>query len=797
MKSGEMMNLLSLKGRQTKSFISKRDVATVLVGAFGFFIGRAVVFTFVNPLVLPFLAVFMGTKGAFYWTAIFLSLGLATRLGELLTLRYMLAIGLMCIYYFFGTKITRRFTNGSERISVSWLKLPFIAGAAAVSMLLSGVMFALIYGVSSFLIMVAILETVLAGSLTLIVKRAHTILTARRQRSNLLSGEDIIALTIVLAGVIAGASEIYVGSMPLRFFFCIYVLSIVSFKGGPSMAAAAGLLLGLFLHLAGHWDTGLAAVLGLAGMGGGFAKRFGRIGVLAGVSVIGAAALAMIAPSTLAFSLIYSLVAAGVAFILTPQSFYFNVASAITPVLDSADDYMDKIKEETTRRLDKFSAAFEKLAETFSGLSKPKHSLNKHDISLLIDDLTSRACDGCPHFVRCWEDDLYLTHQYVFNMLGICSQNGSVGQADIDPAFITACRDPEGVLRELNGIFTLYKNNLRWHNRIAESRELVSQQLQGVAGIVKGLSDEIDISLKFHEGLEEEMIMALLKQKIEVNSVIVLENQSGRYRVTVNHRPCGHDRVCTKEILPVLNTVLKRRMRQQQSDCDIKKNVCSTRFVEDQKLRITTGVAHRAKTSKGSGDSYSFMDLTDGTCLLVLSDGMGSGERARRESAATVDLLEDFIESGFDKDLAVRMINSVLVLKSSEESFSTLDICSIDLYTGETEFIKIGAASTFILRNGKVKVIRSSSLPIGMLNEVDLEVHAGKLEHGDTIVMVTDGITEAVAQAEGDWLANTIKRCRFVSPQDVADYILNETEELVGLPKDDMTVLVARVWEKG
>jgi len=176
------------------NLVSKRDIATVLVGAFGFFIGRAVVFTFVNPLALPFLAVFMGTGGAFYWTAIFLTLGLATRLGELLTLRYMLAIGLLCTYHFFGARIAKRRVEGAQRGAQGWLRLPFIAGAAAVAMLLSGLGFAFLYETSPFLLAVAGLETVLAGSLTLIVKRAHTILTARRRRSNLLSGEDIIAL---------------------------------------------------------------------------------------------------------------------------------------------------------------------------------------------------------------------------------------------------------------------------------------------------------------------------------------------------------------------------------------------------------------------------------------------------------------------------------------------------------------------------------------------------------------------------------------------------------------------------
>jgi stage II sporulation protein E len=319
------------------------------------------------------------------------------------------------------------------------------------------------------------------------------------------------------------------------------------------------------------------------------------------------------------------------------------------------------------------------------------------------------------------------------------------------------------------------------------------------------------MSLRFHEGLEEEMIMALLKQKIEVSSVIVLEDNAGKYRVSINHKPCIGKKACANEILPVLNAVLKRKMRVEGGDCNVKAGVCHARFMEDQKLRITSGVAHRAKSSRGSGDSYSSMELRNGSCLLVLSDGMGSGERAKRESAATVGLLEDFIESGFDKELAVRMINSVLILKSSEESFSTLDICSVDLYTGRAEFIKIGAAETFILRDGRISVIRSASLPIGMLNDVDLEITERELKHGDIILMVTDGVTSAGAGAEkeseipedesfenpADWLKSALKTCRYTSPQDLADHLMSEAERRSrnGL-KDDMTILAARVWQK-
>ncbi|MDR1663830.1 MAG: stage II sporulation protein E [Clostridiales bacterium] len=782
-------------------FVSKRELASVAVAACGFFVGRAMVFTFVNPLCLPFLATFAGSGHSFYIAALFVLAGLLTRLGEVLTARYLVAAALLCVYEWFVARMVR----AGRMPRPKWI----LQGvAASVCMLVSGVFTAVLYGNSAFLFLVAVIESVLAGSVYLVIKRANVILTSRR-RNRLLAGEDIIALSVVAAAVIAGASDIHVGAVPLRYFMCAYVLFLVAYKGGAAMAAAAGLLLGFFLHLAGYWDISMAAALGFAGMAGGLLKKYGRLAVMGGGAVMGGAVMYLLAKSELSFAPLYALVASGLAFMFTPQNFYFNLASAITPTADAADDYMDKIKEETTRRLDAFSAAFGQLAETFSGLSRPKTSLNKADVTQLIDDLAARACAACPDKNRCWEEDFFQTYQYIYALLDACGKKGAAEPSDLDAEIV--CKNTDVLLHELNGVYSLYQTNLRWNNRIAESRDLVSQQLYGVSGIIKRLSEEIDLSLKFHDGLEEEMIAALLRNKIEVNSVIVLENKAGKYQVTVSHKPCGGRRaggiagkpganVCSEEILPVINAVLKRRMRVEGQDCDIKKGVCAARFVEDQKLRVTSGVAHRAKSLRtGSGDSYSFMELKNGQCLLVLSDGMGTGERARRESAATVGLLEDFMESGFDKELAVRMINSVLVLKSSEESFSTLDICSLDLYTGDAEFIKIGAASTFLLRNGKVSVVRSSSLPMGMLNNVDLEVSTRKLASNDIILMVTDGITEA---AEGDgesWLSETLHGCRYQNPQDVADYILAEAETMVsktGGKKDDMTVLAAKVWER-
>ena len=805
-----IIGVFQTKVRAFPVFFPKRELATAIASSAGFFIGRAIVFQMVNPLALPFLASFMevGTKWSFYISAIFVVLGLATRLNDIFVLRYILAVILLCASHFLATRFWfPRFKN--RRILGPLLYAQaLIAGLCT---LIAGISVAVIIGGSGFLLAVTIMESVLTIALVLIIKRATLILTAHRRRK-LLSGEDMVALALVLGAVIAGASDVYVGGVSLRFFLCLYVIFIVAHKGGPAMGGTAGMLLGFMLHMVGFWDTNMALVLGLAGMGGGFMKSFGRLQVIAGTLVMGTIAMYILARTQLSFYLIYSAIAAGLALMLTPQDFHFNVVSAVSPGLDSAEGYIEKIKEETTQRLSAFASAFEKLALTFAGLSKPtKTTLNKRDAAQLIDDLNARACHSCEKRDDCWEENFYDTYRHVFTLLGICGSQGSVHTEDTDGEFIKVCKHPEAFLNHLNTVFALYKQNLQWHNRIAESRELVSQQLQGVSGIMHRLASEIDVSLRFHEGLEEEMITALLRSKIDVDSVLVLEDRTGRYQVTISHPLCAgmyKKRACVNAIQPILSTVLKRKMQLESEGCHhgVKiqgisdNNTCTLRFVEDRKYRVHCGIAHRAKSGRGdSGDSYSYMELKSGECLLALSDGMGSGSKARQESAATVELLEDFLESGFEKELAVNMINSVLVLKSNEESFSTLDICSIDLYTGEAEFIKIGAWATFILRNRRVSVIPSSSLPMGMLKQVDLESSNRKLSHEDIILMVTDGVAEAVegiADKE-TWLAEVLERCRSRNPQEIADYIIKAAEnQSGGLPKDDMTVLAARICEK-
>jgi len=339
--------------------------------------------------------------------------------------------------------------------------------------------------------------------------------------------------------------------------------------------------------------------------------------------------------------------------------------------------------------------------------------------------------------------------------------------------------------------------------RILESRELVGQQLSGVSDIIRRLADELDMSLKFHEELEEEIMREMNEQKIDVDNVVVMEDGNGRYEVDITHKPYYEKKPWGRTASGILNRSLKRRM-QLEDEAPVftgkgSRGRYNSRFLEVKKLCVNSGAAGAPKSRDGvSGDTHSVMELRNGQCMLTLSDGMGTGREAREESAATVELLEDFVESGFEKDLAVKIINSALVLKNSDESFSTLDVCCADLYSGDAEFIKIGAASTFLRRDGKVSVIRSSSLPMGAVADLDAEVSRLRLRHGDVILMVTDGVLDAASSKEDKegWVSQALRDCKYVNPQDIADMVLIEAKKLSGGNiGDDMTVLAARFWE--
>lgn len=213
--------------------------------------------------------------------------------------------------------------------------------------------------------------------------------------------------------------------------------------------------------------------------------------------------------------------------------------------------------------------------------------------------------------------------------------------------------------------------------------------------------------------------------------------------------------------------------------------------------RYRVQVAVSTYSSRGgiSGDSCECRRLEDGRHIFILSDGMGKGAAAAAESGLAVRTLCDLTEAGFEIETSLRTLNSILLLKSEEEIFSTIDIGIFDEKTGRLKLYKSGAASTFIKRKGTVKSVKPASLPMGIIDDLRIDFVSAKLRPDDQIIMVSDGVIDSVERAgrepeSASWLTAVIASIKSKDPQTMADLIINRAVENYGLrEKDDLTVI--------
>ena len=191
------------------------------------------------------------------------------------------------------------------------------------------------------------------------------------------------------------------------------------------------------------------------------------------------------------------------------------------------------------------------------------------------------------------------------------------------------------------------------------------------------------------------------------------------------------------------------------------------------------------------------MDLPGGKRGVALSDGMGCGQAACRESTLVIELLEELLEAGFPEKTAIQMINTTLVMGREEIHYSTVDMTIFDLYSGECEIIKAGASSTFIRSKAGVEHLNSTSLPIGVINSIEIDSVRRQLEDGDFIIMVTDGVMDALPVGAQDLLLEPIIKGTAISnPKELAHHILQQVLSWTGRePEDDMTVLAVGIWK--
>jgi len=336
-----------------------------------------------------------------------------------------------------------------------------------------------------------------------------------------------------------------------------------------------------------------------------------------------------------------------------------------------------------------------------------------------------------------------------------------------------------------------------WQNRLAESRMAAAGQLHEMSQILTGAMERI-YNTNENINLEQEIRSRLKLMGVQVYKVFFYHSEGKRKQIYVNMKTKRKICVSMKKIAHVLSELLEcEMMPARDSRSFVSQEQITVLFVEGTAYNVLYGVKKVTKNNEAvSGDNFSVFWLPEGYFYAGLSDGMGSGLQACTQSELVLDLLEQFLQAGFSKETALRMINSSIVLQPDTPIFSTIDITSIDLYTGICEFLKVGAAPSFIKKEDHVECISGTGLPVGAVTQLCLEPYRLRMYDGSILFLVTDGVLDALPDGqEEEILKELIWNLAPGTPTEMAESLMEQVQSYGGAV-DDMTILAVGLWRR-
>ena len=214
-------------------------------------------------------------------------------------------------------------------------------------------------------------------------------------------------------------------------------------------------------------------------------------------------------------------------------------------------------------------------------------------------------------------------------------------------------------------------------------------------------------------------------------------------------------------------------------------------------FKIEHAVSYVGKDgNKISGDSYMYENFGNGQTFIAISDGMGNGELAHKESSEALKILKCLLSFNIPVKTAIQTLQQLKQHSNENERFFSLDICMIDRERQRATFYKKGATPTFLVRNQQIELINLAQLPVGVMSDQDVDHVTLSLEEDDVLIMCSDGIVEQYPDLEE--LKQVILNQMGKLPKHIAKNILQSTvSKHKGKIKDDMMVLVIEYKRQG
>lgn len=337
----------------------------------------------------------------------------------------------------------------------------------------------------------------------------------------------------------------------------------------------------------------------------------------------------------------------------------------------------------------------------------------------------------------------------------------------------------------------LDRRDILYRKELDETKQIFANHLEEISEAFTDVADTIvQVSMPL-EHKKKALIQHLKKQGIQVREVIFIEGEPSR-RISMEARAMGRKEIPADDLAGLLSVYFDRRLIPTlDSAAFIGRGYELFIFENEPNFTVLSAMSRAVKEDeKISGDNFSIEEYNQNQVVAMISDGMGSGEQACHDSRCVVEFMEKFLEAGFSKEKALTLVNGAFFSQTPGGSLTTLDLCSINLLNGEADFIKAGAAASFVKHGKNVDEISADTLPLGGMEENNSMQLSVQLFDADMLIMVSDGVTDAFEEAGTRRLKDIIAKLTFVNPKEFADHILQYAISCQGGHiRDDMTVL--------
>ena len=663
-----------------------------------------------------------------------------------------------------------------------------------------------------------VLSTITLAIITLVFYKIFVnslVVVKEFYKNRAFSIEEVIGASLLLAIAVGAFGDLNIYGFNIRNVFSILIVMILGWKNGILVGATSGVTIGVTLGVISGSEPIMIASYAISGMIAGILNRFGKIGVVIGFA-LGNIVLAYVSNGyTVELIHFKEILVASIGLLLVPKNLQIDLEEFIgnSKFLPYTSGRALNKSKEVAESLNNVSKAIENIAGTYEEDKENKdikinkqyeenkkifttellNNLENYKENMLYDDISNVKGDIIDKIFKLLIDKQEISRKELLQVFADCNSY-IIGFEDKDISKKLE-ENIMQIVRTINISYAQSKSDFIWKKKIEQNNKNVGKQLKDVSKAIGSMAKNLEKDIE-QEGnfiRERQEIISLLEQKEIIIQDIAIKKEN-RYIIEM-YLSENIEKSKIELIEKILTKTLGEKIVLNQEATVGKK----LEFISEDKYVMALGIANKTKTKSDiSGDSTLTIRLKDGKYLIAISDGMGSGKEAKKSSTEALQLLENLLLSGFDKNISLELINNSLINRN-KESYASLDIAIVDLYMGNVEFIKSAACPTYIKQGKRVQMVKSNSLPTGILEGSKIQTFDKDIEQGDIMVFCSDGVLDSNVEYKNKelWIKYLLEDIETTNTQKIANLIVEEaTDNNYGIAKDDMSVMVCKFRKK-